>query len=48
MLSHCIYKSSHCIDKRDCQQECLDQYNYCTLSHDMGSSGKPAEQPEKM
>jgi hypothetical protein len=48
MLSHCIYKSSHCTDKRDCQQECLDEYNYCTMSHDMSSSGKPAEQPEKM
>jgi hypothetical protein len=43
-LSHCIAKSSHCIDKKVCQQDCLDQYNYCTVSHDM-SSGK---QPEKM
>jgi hypothetical protein len=31
-------------DKRDCQQECLDERNYCTMSHDM-SSGTP---PEKM
>ena len=44
MLSHCIYKSSHCTDKRDCQEECLDEHNYCTMSHDM-SSGTP---PEKM
>ncbi|HZP08986.1 hypothetical protein [Methyloceanibacter sp.] len=46
-LSHCIVKSSHCSDKKSCQQDCLDKYNYCTVSHDMGS-GKPAEQPEKM
>ena len=46
MLSHCIYKSSHCTDKKTCQQDCLDKYNYCTVSRDMGS-GK-SEQPEKM
>ena len=45
-LSHCIAKSSRCIDKKVCQQGCLDKYNYCTVSHDMGS-GK-SEQPEKM
>jgi len=47
-LSHCLYKSNYCTDKKDCQIECLDEYNYCTMSHDMSSSGKPAEQPEKM
>jgi hypothetical protein len=48
MLTHCIAKSSHCIDKKSCQQECIDEYNYCTVSHDMGHGGKPAEQSEKM
>jgi hypothetical protein len=38
MLSHCIYKSKYCTDKKDCQQECLDQYNYCTMNHDMSPS----------
>ena len=42
-LSHCIVKSSHCIDKTICQQDCLEKYNYCTVSHDMGS-GK-SQQP---
>jgi len=38
MLSHCIYKSKYCTDKKDCQQECLDEYNYCTMNHDMSPS----------
>jgi hypothetical protein len=38
MLSHCLYKSKYCTDKKDCQIECLDEYNYCTMSHDMGHS----------
>jgi hypothetical protein len=38
MLSHCLYKSNHCTDKKDCQIECLDEYNYCTMNHDMSHS----------
>ncbi len=42
-LSHCIFKSSNCSDKMICQSECLDAYNYCTTSQDMGHGGKTVE-----
>jgi hypothetical protein len=38
MLSHCLYKSKYCSDMKDCQLDCLYDYNNCTMSHDMSSS----------